>query len=400
MKKNIIYIHMESLSQQTFNHRQWFPGINALMQKSIRINRFFSSATSTFMALSDMLYGCDTLLEHNTEFGDSMTVNKQCNNIFEILSDYGYETLGTESPTGWSMLSDVWKEHNDNRYIWDDVCVDMLDKVEDKLKNKNSPLAIYFWNPTSHTCCFDRHKLGEHGLDYWQRGWSNLDRSVTLLVQLLMKYNELDNTIIIGFGDHGDDFWTHGGHGGFTHAIEPYTSLIHTPAFIFHPQLNSGDINHLVSLTDLKKISLQLLNIEHEDAGTLSNYNLLGGRKYCFSRNLSAAQPMPASNAPLQKGYSVTSEYFHLLKLKGQYYLYSWPTDPGNHFNLLTLFTKKKDGSYAYTPGKVMKKDHLQCHPHYTSIMYPKTLEFVLKSYYEMKEQLDLSILEKQRCAC
>lgn len=39
--------------------------------------------------------------------------------------------------------------------------------------------------------------------------------------------------MIIAFGDHGDDFWGHGFNGGYTHGIEPYTPLVHTPAFIF-----------------------------------------------------------------------------------------------------------------------------------------------------------------------
>lgn len=76
MKQNIFFLHMESLNQHIFANRQWFPAINSIYQKSIRLNRFFLSATSTFMAMNDVLHGDDMLLEHNREFGDMMTINK------------------------------------------------------------------------------------------------------------------------------------------------------------------------------------------------------------------------------------------------------------------------------------------------------------------------------------
>jgi arylsulfatase A-like enzyme len=397
MKKNIVFIHMESLNQQIFANRQWFPAINAIYQKSIRLNRFFSSATSTFMAMSDLLHGDDMLLEHNRVFGDEMTVNKTCRNIFDILKTEGYETLGTESPTGWDKLSDVWREHNNEQFIWEDVCKDMLSRVEAHLQSKAAPMALYFWNPTSHICCFDRQKLGQHGIDYWQRGWANLDRSTGELFRLLMKYNQLDNTIVIAYGDHGDDFWTHGANGGYSHAIEPYTSLIHTPAFIYHPGLSGNDINQLISMVDIKKIALSLLNIPDTDPVSAPTFDLNGGRTYCFSRNLSAAQPESKKNQALRKGYGITSDYFHLMKTVNGYEMYSWTMDPGNHFNLLNVFTADKAGNLRYTPDKFMKKTHEMCHPHYKSIIYPATLDAITKSYSQMKAALDTFINNKHQ---
>lgn len=394
MRKNIVFLHMESLNQQVFANRQWFPAINLIYGRSLRLTRFISSATSTFMALSDMLHGDDMLLEHNESYDDDMTLNKTCRSIFDILEDNGYETMGTESPTGWDTLNHIWNDHNDKKQQWDDVCHDMMEKIEDKLKNLKAPLGLYFWNPTSHICCYDKYKFAEHGFDYWRRGWSNLDRSVNELIRLLSKYNQLSNTIIVAFGDHGDDFWTHDSNGGFAHAIEPYIPLIHTPAFIFGTGMPANDINHLVSLIDLKKITLQLLNIPDDDFVSSLTYTLSGGRKYCFSRNISAAQ-IDSKKNDLRKGYSITSDYLHLMKLRGKYELFSWNLDPGNHFNLLQLFSVKKNDQLIYTPDKYMKKPHEKCHVHYKSIIYSTTIDFISENYSKMKKELD-SFIERK----
>lgn len=67
-------------------------------------------------------------------------------------------------------LNHIWNDHNDKKQQWDDVCHDMMEKIEDKLKNLKAPLGLYFWNPTSHICCYDKYKFAEHGFDYWRRG--------------------------------------------------------------------------------------------------------------------------------------------------------------------------------------------------------------------------------------
>ncbi|AWK13329.1 hypothetical protein SK355_02505 [Candidatus Fukatsuia symbiotica] len=65
MKKNLVFIHLESLNQAIFGNRHWFPCLNNIYNRSLRLNNFISSATSSNMALSDLIYGDDNVLEHN-----------------------------------------------------------------------------------------------------------------------------------------------------------------------------------------------------------------------------------------------------------------------------------------------------------------------------------------------
>ncbi|QIG33858.1 hypothetical protein FY047_14705 [Leclercia adecarboxylata] len=77
MKKNLIFIHLESLNQAIFSHRQWFPCLNSITPHSLRLNNFISSATSSFMAVSDLLHGDDNVLEHNVNFEVGLSARRK-----------------------------------------------------------------------------------------------------------------------------------------------------------------------------------------------------------------------------------------------------------------------------------------------------------------------------------
>ena len=86
-----------------------------------------------------------------------------------------------------------------------------------------------------------------------------------------------------------------------------------------------------------------------------------------------------------------------MMKARGKYKMFSWTLDPGNHFNLLDLFSENKSGQIMYTPDKYMKKSHSNCHVHYKSIIYPTTINFIIESYSKMKQELDSFIERKNK---
>lgn len=76
MKKNIIFLHLESLNHTIFNNRQWFPFTNKIYNQSLRLNNFISTVTSSLMAFSDLLHGDDNTLEHNTHLEENISIHR------------------------------------------------------------------------------------------------------------------------------------------------------------------------------------------------------------------------------------------------------------------------------------------------------------------------------------
>lgn len=71
----------------------------------------------------------------------------------------------------------------------------------------------------------------------------------------------LENTVIVLFSDHGEEFWEHG---GYQHARTLYNEVLHVPLFIrlVGDDPPSGRVARQVSLTDLYPTVLEILEIQ------------------------------------------------------------------------------------------------------------------------------------------
>ncbi|MEY8709618.1 hypothetical protein A9B99_02575 [Mangrovibacter phragmitis] len=397
MKKNVIFIHLESLNQAIYSHRHWFPCLNSIVPHAYRFNNFISSATSSFMAVSDLLHGDGDVLEHNNNLELNLTVKRKTPALFDYLKKNHYATAGIGYPKNWANFDKIWSERD--CYYWDDSSHEMLNRAEKFIANKDQPFALYVWNLTSHLCYMDQHKYsGSNSFQRWQRGYESMDNTVGEIMRLLATHKQFDNTILVIFGDHGDDFWNHGYYGGFAHALEPFTSLVHTPAFIFDPSLKGQDINHLVSMLDLRKTTLQLLNIPDDTPASVPAWNAFtGDRKYCFSRNLFAAQTGSGSGNPLKKGYSITSDDLHLLHADGQYKMFAWQADSGNHFDLLPLLVKDGQGKVHYDYKTLGAGRNNGPHPHVVAFLGQDSEAFLTEQFQILKAELDTFIQGKNK---
>ncbi len=395
MKKNLVYIHLESLNHAIYGHRQWFPCLNSIYSRSLRMNNFISTATSSIMALSDLVHGDDDVLEHNFALEEGISVNRTSDTLFDQLQMFGYQTQGIGYPKSWASVDSVWSRSQS--FHWHDSSIEMLAEAEEIVADKTQPFALYFWNLSSHLCYADAIKRsGQHSFENWQLGYKSMDNTIGHILQLLIKHQQLENTIIVGFGDHGDDFWNHGYNGGFAHSIEPYTSLVHTPAFIFDPSRVNQDINHLVSLTDLKQTTLDLMGLPYLDTPQTPSYSALSGqRKYCFSRNLFSQQPDSSSESPLHKGYSITSDFFHLLYSNGGYQMFAWQADTANQFDLLSLFVESDAGEKRLNVERLGKGRLGGPHPHITRFLGENCHRVIQENYCDLRARLDERIAEK-----
>ena len=392
MNKNIVFIHLESLNQAIFSHRQWFPNLNNLLPHCLRLNNFISSATSSFMAVSDLLHGDENVLEHNVNFEVGLKVNRQSPALFDLLAQQGYQTHGLGFPKNWASFDAIWS--TEQQYEWFDTSGEMLRNAESVIADKSKPFALYIWNLSSHLCYQDGYKAaGDNTFARWQRGYESMDNTVGDILRLLMDHKQMENTCLVVFGDHGDDFWNHGIYGGFAHGIEPYTSLVHTPAFIYDPQQKGRDINHLVSMLDLRKTVIELLGLAAEKSD--STFSALSGeREYCYSRNLFAAQQGETEGMPLRKGYAITSELFHLMYVNGEYQMFAWQADGANQFNLLDYLTETGKGLAIDYPRLGIGRAQGP-HPHIQSFLYPGCESLIVTEFEKMSALLQDWIAEK-----
>ncbi|GJM70149.1 hypothetical protein HMSSN036_23650 [Paenibacillus macerans] len=85
-RKNLVVIHLESLSNEIYRQEMHnLTGLTKLMDESIRLNYFFSSATSSLMAFTDFLHGNDAEIENSTTFDDLQKPSNYNDNLFDAL---------------------------------------------------------------------------------------------------------------------------------------------------------------------------------------------------------------------------------------------------------------------------------------------------------------------------
>jgi len=90
--KNLVILHLESISRERLTiFESAFPNLRALMRKSVAFDNYFSSATSTRMAVTYLWHGNDFELDASPAFHGMRQANVT-RNIFSVLHDRGYKT--------------------------------------------------------------------------------------------------------------------------------------------------------------------------------------------------------------------------------------------------------------------------------------------------------------------
>lgn len=328
-KKNLLLIHLESLNMYYYKlHQHLFPNINKIMARATSFEKFYSTATSTIMAVTDLVYGTIYKDEKNASISDKYQKTKYTS-LFDILNSDGYAVSGLMCPE-----DDDSKKMQNMRMFGKDICVqsytdyDVFMEEIVQVLNGEEPFAAYLLNYVSHVSFKKKGQYYNNSFDAWLDSYRELDRWVGILWDTLERNKKLENTLIVMYGDHGDDFWGHRLHNGLTHAIEPYAQMIHTPLAIYAPGSNlEKECLDLIVMTDLKRIILQLLyknTYEKKD------------RQFAFARNMYANQKLKVYS--FGKGYAVTDGIYLLLVSIRGLELYNIIMDPFNTCNLLEFF--------------------------------------------------------------
>lgn len=346
--KNLLILHLESITRQRLAaFAAVFPNTRRLMRDALVFDNFFSSATSTLMVVSYLFHGNDFEYDTATQF-EAMQPAANNRNLFSVLQAHGYRseliclngfhaTQSTQFASWSGDLPPVWGT--------DDfpALFDRFDALTD-----SPPFAIYVWDLVTHI----EHSLAlapfSSGLsDQIRRACGAADDAIGEMLATLERKGLLDNTTVVIYGDHGDDFWTHGFKGGMIHATEPYTQITWTPLAILDKTLAPGTNEGLASTIDLAPTCLALLGVDEPAKFPHSGTNLLAGAPAnVYSQNLTANQP-DNRQLGIAKAFSITDDTYNLLVSSRGLEMYAYRLDPGNHCNLLHFFDLSSEGRLA-----------------------------------------------------
>ncbi len=384
MMRNLILIHMESLNMLNYRfNREYFPHLCEIERNSLTFSNYFSSATSTLMVLSDLAYQGSYINETLRTLKWKRHGCVEENSLLDDLFDRGYGVTMLHYPSIQSKNGDI--ELNSfigkRRYIKE--CVDNITYHNEILKilEQSKPFALWLCNFMSHMDFNMNIAADKSGMGRWMRGYEYLDQELAYIFDLLRERKLLENTTIILYGDHGDDIYSHGYHGGLTHAVEPYAQLIHTPMFVYDGRLQPETVSSVVSTVEIANIAKELLNMSDRCCKDWCFPSV--GRRYAFSRNMFAVQKVRES---FGKGYSVTDGQFLLLVNTKGMAMYEIKMDPTCQNNLLLFYKLESNGQ--------LLKDEIYLGHHFRYLMDKKTFKELEEKFYELRDILRGKVAE------
>ena len=348
--KNLLIIHLESISWQTLNaFPESFPNLLRIMPNTRRFRSYFSSATSTQMAMTSLLHANSFELDAAPGLARPAANNPS---LFSILDSRGYRSeflavsafrVGTMMPLLAGSLPPAWTTSDFG---------ELLAKFEAAITQR--PFAIYVWNLVTHIGHAIALESFSDSIDDMVSGACAVaDRIVGELFGLLERHGVLDETVVVMYGDHGDDYWTHGFKRGVMHGAEPYSHVTHAPLFIRDPALPAADDYRMASTIDLGPTCLDLVKAPAALPFSETGISLAFGGEHavCFSQNFTANQP-DAPERDVRKAFCVYDKSYALMVSSRGLELFNRKLDPTNHCNLLHLF-KLVDGELVLrVPGK------------------------------------------------
>ncbi|MCR4746122.1 MAG: sulfatase-like hydrolase/transferase [Lachnospiraceae bacterium] len=386
--RNLVLIHFESLSELTYRmDYKFFPIMKKWEQKSLLFSNYFSTATSTFMVMSDLAFGDMMQFEQSDKYCMEPDKKNNSESVFDRLQEEGYCVRVIE----YSAICDAYLG-NDNHFIGDHTRVEhfgeygnFLDAADETMSGKR-PFVLWVYDVQNNIdvnyeiCCANKDGKND-GLHYEERleGYRHLNRMTDDIMTLLESKDLIANTSVIFYGDHGDDLFIHGWHSGYSHAIEPYLTLIKTPLWIFDSRIIPHRNDALIDTTDIKRIILNILKSPQEKNLSESDLGILH-KNYSFSRNMYAAQMVRKDS--FNKGYSITNgEYLLLLSNLGLSMYYICLDSISGH-NLLDYF-EYEDGELTFNESVYASK-----RGHFGKLFGSYEIDRIRITFYELKEVL------------
>lgn len=383
MDKNIILLHLESLNNIIYRmNPQLFPNIMRIEKEGLSFRKYFSTATSTWMVISDMLYGGLDQYEGCHELTEKPETFCYKSGLLEDFDNKGYQTGVFAHP--FFELPQVQEQLFFGRNVEQKVYTsysDFLHAFKLVMTGQNK-YCILISNFMSNISCHNYLTPGYRrtGRKRWEDGYCALDDMVGNVFQLLKETGQEGNTIVVLYGDHGDDFWGHGYHAGLTHAIEPMTQLIHTPLIVWEKDRYCGrKSDRLISTTDIKEMIGRMVQGKLPESGLKHSF--------VYARNAFAAQPV--REGTFHKSYSITDGRTLLLVSSRGLEMYDVEMDSVCSFNMLDMFETEQDMI------TFREEDAAGLQFHFAEIMDDKQKRYIRQKFYYMRPYLYQYVLER-----
>ncbi len=410
--KNLVLIPLESISQMAFwQYSVELECLFGLMRRSRSFNNFQTASTSSIMSMADMLHGDSSAMDHLPSFPkDRVNLSGRPKNIMTILRENGYRTHGVQY--GSFRIGD---EANNFWGIWPDDCGQfhwqndreethrVIRDILEKSAAAREPFALYFWNITTHIMDEDPLKDAHLSFHEWFcAGYRLLDMSVKRLMDDLADLGLLQDTLIVAFGDHGDDLWRHGVYRGRSHIIDPYATVCRCPLFIYNNDLDIDISPRLVSMIDLRPTILHMLFPDREPelpATPFSGIDILREqRDIAYAQSMFALQNERSDpDRAITKSYAITDGDLRVMVSTGadiddsggmECYIDQW--DYANTRDFLDFYTLNAEGRIVgFSP-------HGAVHPHFFMTLTPDNINQMAARYETLRSHLRNFIRQKE----
>lgn len=375
-KKNVIILHMESINCEIMSKYAYcFENLNKFKSNMKFFNKYYSSATSTLMVISDLMFGETNTFEESNYLEDIFSIRTNKNSILKELSTLGYYTKSYIVSHPYNAFDSMNKLNSVINPTGELLYTDSLNAFEHSLNidtSKNEKFAFFIADLVSHIS-YSNSRCSEKYSNICKRfedRYMRLDKTIGIIFNTLINNNRLKDTIILLYGDHGEEYFFHDFHQGFTHAIEPLNYIIHCPFFIYCDGLDNIVSNELLSTIDIKTLIVNLIE----------GKNSVIKNKYVYSRNLFKNQVK--LRYFLNKSYVLTDgNYIFIFSNRGVG-LFCNLFDSGNSLNLLSFFNIRKNSI------KFKNKFKYAISGHFVKLFSNKFIEEIIKVYINMSTEL------------
>lgn len=337
MKKyNIILFHLESVSHNVLNmYQNVLPNIKKFRENCIDFEKYYSTATSTYMVIGDIVYEDVGAYEKAHELEKIFHIKNEKVSIWDYLKEMGYQIgifLNGIDKDELEMGVENFLYKNGGCVINDDD-----EKFMERFSNlvyQKEKFAGYIVDDISHiTYSGRRSSYGTKVRDKYVNRFIALDTMFGKVMSILGESGRLSDTVVILYGDHGDSLWGHGLCGGYLHAILPYNEMVHCPLFCKIPDKEAYIEDRILNTKDIRKLMLCCID------GDFSFEEFK--REYVFSRNLYASQPL--NKNVFIKGYGINNVDYTLLVSCRGLEMYINTIDSLNQMNILEFFKIKNE---------------------------------------------------------
>jgi len=251
---NVLLISVDTLRHSNLGcygyDRPTSPHIDKFAQEGVVFENMISVAPWTLPTHASILTGLYPSFHGIQE--DGVKLSSQIKTLAEVFQAHGYRTIGVISHIYVSSVFGFDKgfDHFDDSLIEGGMTSPIAEQVV------SYTAALKFYSRSVHMPEADLKQL----IAYYDEEIAYVDSEIGILLEVLRKHGQLDNTIIAFTADHGEEFKEHGGLG---HGRTLYREQLRVPFIIKgHHDLKPGThCKKLVSPIDIAPTLLQLAGL-------------------------------------------------------------------------------------------------------------------------------------------